>query len=204
MSRDLLKLIKIGLKSLAFPTILIVSLWLLPNKTWLTINLTVVTLVLLKSLYEEPPQVKKWLVKTFWTILFCTSFLALFWLAGAWGLLALIILYLGIAAFALYKGRRLYDNYTTAVAEWIKGKPFDLSKVVNYGQETSTSIDGLKTGTERTGSTERAGEEPARIIPQSEDSSKVVPKVQGARVQRQHRRKTHEQGQVVSDVREDI
>ena len=145
-------------------TLLLIFLFLiLPVKNILTINLLTLCWVVVFKLRTEiltriNPIPKEWFVVCLKTLIITNLFIALWMIAGYLGLIGFILLSLAVGAYRIYKGRALFDSFTTWAADKLWGrtnKDFEYKGGVNIegtkGIRTEDEEDTRKSVIDRKG-----------------------------------------------------
>jgi hypothetical protein len=109
------------LKSLMPQLILVLTIYIvlltLPSRNIISINLTIITIILMYKLYnninnKQTPKPLEWIKTTLTTSAWTTGFIILYTLLGGYGLIGFISIIIILVAWRIIKGWKLF-NYTT-------------------------------------------------------------------------------------------
>lgn len=118
-------------KKMMLPAIMLaiiyIALAFLPKKSLLTINLTILTVVLANKLItslllKKKPIIKDWIKTIISVVTFVTIFYYLIRFLGGYGVIGLIIIILLFVTYRIIKGWKLYKYTCVWVSDMIKGK----------------------------------------------------------------------------------
>jgi hypothetical protein len=117
MNIKVLPILKSLMPQIILVAIIYIVLILLPNRNIISINLAIITLILMYKLYNninqhQNPKPFDWLKTTLTTASWVTAFIIIYSLLGKLGIIGAIILIIILVAWRIIKGWKLF-NYTT-------------------------------------------------------------------------------------------
>ena len=171
-------------KSLAINLLVVTAsimlILLLPEKNIFTISLAIIVPVYIHKLTfeilnKQHPQIKSWLVSGLKILAWTAGIIIIFRIAGYFGYLYLILVILGIVAYKLYKGRKLFDKYTDWASDRVLGRTKKDFKFEEAIQDDKPRTENLREEEQR--QDQSTAENSNSNLQESENSQETLQKV---------------------------